>query len=966
MPAAVIPAVLAAGAAYSAGALTIFGVSIATTAWGAAIYAGLGSLALSFATGALSGKPKTPQLPNFNVEARDRIQSFRSPVAPHRIVYGRARIGGPLAFSASTGTTHEYLHIVTPIAAHEVAGFDDFILGDTPVGPLDGSGNATMGVFNGFARIKTHVGTDTQAADTDLISEVTEWNEDRQGLGIAYAYIRAKFSDDVYPQGFPNFSAVVRGRKIYDPRDLSTGWSDNWALVVRDFLTASFGLGATDDEIDDTTFSAAANVCDEYVSVTAESATCTADTGTDEITVLRSQFKHALKTGDRVTWNSNTRYAIALRDTADGDHIIKVATSLANARAGTATTVGSASATLATDAQLRYTANGSFTLDKTPIDTMQDLLTAGAGVLVYEQGKYKLFAGASATATVTLTRDHLRKDISIRPRKQRRDLYNGVRGTYVEPGAYWQVADFPPLTNSTYETQDGAVRIMRDIELPYTVDSRAAQRIAKIHLEQSRQGITIEFPANFAALQVSVWDVVNVTLSEFGWTAKEFRVLGWVLAEGGGIDLVLQEHAAATYDWAAGDATDYDPAPDTELPSAFDAEPPTGLTLSSGTDELLTLGEGSVLSRIKATWTAPTRGFVAQYEIQSKPTAESEWNSQIVSGSNLVAWVAPVEDAASYDVRVRSITMTGVRSSWELVAGHIVVGKTETPPAPNTLTVQRLADGTRRFAWSLADVPSDVRSGGGYRIRWYLGTTSDWSAMTALHDGLLVSSPYETNELAAGTYTFAIKTVDSTGNESADARFATSVTLGDPRLKSVIYQQIEENLPWTGTLTNCFIDGDNVLRATSSQAWSDLAGAWSSLAGTWEGLLTNNSPMTYETDEIDLGADFSFTPLISTVADGTVTITVKTGSTADGSVVGSYAAPAFVTGKRYLKVKVEVAGTTPELFSLITLADGESVTEEYEDVNTATETATWFASTAAGHFKSGSRDGDIATIALAR
>ena len=38
---------------------------------------------------------------------------------------------------------------------------------------------------------------------------------------------------------------------------------------------------------------------------------------------------------------------------------------------------------------------------------------------------------------------------------------------------------------------------------------------------------------------------------------------------------------------------------------------------------------------------------------------------------------------------------------------------------------------------------------------------------------------------------------------------------------------------------------------------------------------------------------------------------------------------------------------------MTTLIDGEVVIEEREDVNTASETASWFASVAAGHFKIG-------------
>ena len=64
-------------------------------------------------------------------------------------------------------------------------------------------------------------------------------------------------------------TAKVQGRKVYDPRDASTAYSSNSALCLRDYLTnTEFGLGEPTSRINDTSFSTAANVCDENVSLT--------------------------------------------------------------------------------------------------------------------------------------------------------------------------------------------------------------------------------------------------------------------------------------------------------------------------------------------------------------------------------------------------------------------------------------------------------------------------------------------------------------------------------------------------------------------------------------------------------------------------------------------------------------------------------------------------------------------------
>ena len=73
---------------------------------------------------------------------------------------------------------------------------------------------------------------------------------------------------NAFEQGLPNISAKVKGRKIYDPRTTTTVWSENPALVIRDYLTDTvYGLGATAAEIDDASFIAAANVCEESVTL---------------------------------------------------------------------------------------------------------------------------------------------------------------------------------------------------------------------------------------------------------------------------------------------------------------------------------------------------------------------------------------------------------------------------------------------------------------------------------------------------------------------------------------------------------------------------------------------------------------------------------------------------------------------------------------------------------------------------
>lgn len=125
-------------------------------------------------------------------------------------------------------------------------------------------------------RIRRYLGAPGQAADPDLVSESGgKWTAAHKGTGICYLYVRLEFDQDVFGQvGVPNISAVVRGKKVLDPRTGVTAWTDNSALIVADWLRdATYGLRASAAEVPSSEVIAAANICDELVTLTAAGAT---------------------------------------------------------------------------------------------------------------------------------------------------------------------------------------------------------------------------------------------------------------------------------------------------------------------------------------------------------------------------------------------------------------------------------------------------------------------------------------------------------------------------------------------------------------------------------------------------------------------------------------------------------------------------------------------------------------------
>lgn len=117
------------------------------------------------------------------------------------------------------------------------------------------------------ARVRWMLGTDDQAAFADLITQFpAEWTSAHTLSGIAYLVAELDYDPDVYPAGIPNISAVVRGAdEVYDPRTLTTGYSENPALLLRHYLLHPLGGRRTVAQLDGASLIEAANVCDTSV-----------------------------------------------------------------------------------------------------------------------------------------------------------------------------------------------------------------------------------------------------------------------------------------------------------------------------------------------------------------------------------------------------------------------------------------------------------------------------------------------------------------------------------------------------------------------------------------------------------------------------------------------------------------------------------------------------------------------------
>ena len=257
-PAAVAVGAFLFGSSGVLAATTIAGVSLATIG-GFLVTTAITSWALS----ALAPKPPGT--------SSQTLGNVKEAVGDFDIVYGEVRKGGTITFMETSDRygwktfKDDYLHIIIVLAGHEVAEIGDIYFNDEKV-TIDADGFVTGERWKSYARVKKHLGSPNQLADPDLVAE-TSVDSNFRGRGIAYLYVRLDWDKDVFANGTPIITAMVKGRKVYDPRSGNTVWTDNAALCIRDYLEQPFGLNSAESpsSLGSSDWVTAANVSDTLI-----------------------------------------------------------------------------------------------------------------------------------------------------------------------------------------------------------------------------------------------------------------------------------------------------------------------------------------------------------------------------------------------------------------------------------------------------------------------------------------------------------------------------------------------------------------------------------------------------------------------------------------------------------------------------------------------------------------------------
>ena len=658
-----------------------------------------------------SRKPEVPDFGTNDFEETERgiLVNKQSNNASIPIVYGERLIGGTRVFIQTSGTDNEFLYVALVLSEGEINSIEEIRV-DEKVVTFDGalSDNVQRSVASSdsnfykdaqsYITIEPHFGADGQSASS-LLSTLSSWGTNHKLSGICYLALKFKWNSDVFG-GIPNVTAKIKGRKV---------------VTLDSSLNESSPTFSTNP------------------------AFCLLD-------YLRNE-----RYGKGIATSN-----IDLQSFRDASQIC--ITQVTPFSSGSDINIFDTNAVLDTS--------------KKVIDNVRELLRGCRGYLPYVQGKYRLVIETTGSASVSLTEDDILNGFTLAsPTKNSK--FNRVIATFINPDRNFQADQitFPPTDDSslpsadqhaTMKTADGGFLLEGRFDFATITSPYQAEEMAEIILRRSRESLGLNITAGFNAYKLHIGDIVNITLSSLGFSAKAFRVIEMVFNADYTITLSLVEHQDSFYTFATKGQVASTPA--TTLPDPFTIQPPASVTLS---DELIEYADGVVLTRLNILIGASTDQFVQYYQVEAKKATESDFKI-ISSGTQLNHEFINVVDDITYNVRVKAINSFGVSSTYTS-ASRKIIGATEIPSDVTDLSVSLVGSNQMELSWTPV-LDLDISW---YEIRFQNVTSgATWNESTPLAKVVRRKS----NSLVVNfqTGTFCVKAVDKLGNTSANASFVST------------------------------------------------------------------------------------------------------------------------------------------------------------------------------------------------
>jgi len=679
-------------------------------------------------------RPKVPDIPDFGTNEFDDFEkgiliNKQSNDSNIPVIYGERLTGGVRVFMETSGTDNTYLYMAIVMSEGEINDITEIRVDEKPVtwsGDLADNVQRTVASSdsnffkadpseeNGSAQstitVEPHYGTDGQSASS-LLSTLSSWGSNHKLSGLCYLAIRFQWNSDAFT-GIPKVQAKIQGKKVV---------AYNSSLVAQ---TSAYSTNP---------------------------AWCLLDYLTD------TRYGKGLSISE-----------IDLQSFYDASQICE-----------TQVTPYSG----ASDINI-FDTNTAVDTSRPIIDNVREFLKGCRGYLPYNAGKYNLIIETTGSASITLTEDNIIGGYSLStPTKN--DRYNRVIVGFVDPDRNFQVNEvqWPPIDDSglpsadrhaTMKTEDGGFLLEGRFNFTTLTSKYQAEEMAEVILRRSREALSLGISVDFNGYDLAIGDIVNITHSSIGFSAKPFRVLGITFNQDLTVGLSLVEYQSAHYTWAT--KSQVATVPTTNLPNPFTIQAPASITLS---DEMIEYADGVVLTRLNIQIGASTDKFVQYYQVEAKQSTET--NFKIISnGTQLRHELLNAVDDATYNVRVKAINSFGVSSAY-ITASRKIVGATEIPQDVDDLSISMVGSNQMELSWTPV-IDLDISW---YEIRYQdVQSGATWNGSTPL--AKVVRRKSNSLVVNAQTGSFLIKAVDKLGNASAEASIVTTNISGLQNFQNIL------------------------------------------------------------------------------------------------------------------------------------------------------------------------------------
>jgi len=652
MPQAVAAAIVAAIG------LTGTAAAIATAVITLAITVGLNSLANAIFGRGGAGKPSDGQrIIRVNVGSRIRH-------------YGKVRVGGQLTFYESRNGN---LYSLVTTGQGQVSAITEYLLNGKVV-TVNGAGLVTDAKFKSAVSIHHRLGSDSQAAYSQLSSIFTEWTSEHRQRGCSSVLVIARgvksedFAEVYEGSREPEPQVTMETTAVYDPRADSTAvigydeegapimgsgsqrlntpatWAyrDNWALCFADYLAHPDGYGMGRDAIN-------------WVNIAEEAAIC-------DLTV----------------------------ETVDGRTIPQ------------------------------WRVAGSYKLaDDERRAVVKEFLKAADGFMWQDaNGLANIRCGRWIAPTVHIPEKHI-IGLTASLGTDAQDRANEVRVIYMEPRFDYTETEAAPLIDTPARIALGRAEVSR-FDCYYCPDHNQAQRIGKRILKRLGGRWALTVTTNLYGLNAIGERFITVSVAALGISELAFEVTSLKIDPAAlNVELGLLEASEGDFSF---DAAEEEGAPPGDVPSTsvpIVIEEIANLTLAAVN---VSLGGASGVG-IRATWDAATRvGLLAQVQYR---TGSGDWLEMAVSQDDRVALTGIISTGVAYEVRARHITTAGRPSDWSDVE---TITPTVAETAPSTPSGFSATGGTGNATLSWINPPESNFD----HVEIYESTTADFSTASQI------------------------------------------------------------------------------------------------------------------------------------------------------------------------------------------------------------------------------------------